>query len=113
VPEETTRDTSRTGERPIATRVVFEDDAVRVWDQVIGAGETLERHTHENDYVLITIAGEGPIEVHFHDGTGGPLGDELTLRTKRGDATFVPKGHTETAENRGEDYRAILVELKR
>lgn len=98
---------------PIATRVIFEDDDVRVWDQVLPAGATLGRHTHTNDYVLITVEGEGPLDVEFHDGTGGALGDTLTLRTRRGDATYVPKGHTETAVNGGEDYRAILVELKR
>jgi hypothetical protein len=33
--------------RPIATRVLYEDDEVRIWDQRIGAGETLGRHRHE------------------------------------------------------------------
>jgi hypothetical protein len=29
-----------------------------------------------------------------------------------GRADFVPKGHIETAVNQGDEYRAILVELK-
>jgi mannose-6-phosphate isomerase-like protein (cupin superfamily) len=103
----------RSHENPIATRVIYEDDEVRVWDQVIAAGATLGRHTHELDYVLVTVRGEGPLDVRFHDGSGGALGDRLMLRTRRGDATYVPKGHVETAINEGEEYRAILVELKR
>ncbi len=99
-------------ESRIATRVLYEDDEVRVWDQVIEAGATLGRHTHQNDYVLVTVRGTGPIEVVFHDGTGGELGEGLTLHSRRGDATYIPKGHTETAVNKGEAYRAILVELK-
>ncbi len=29
--------------RPIATKILYEDDEVRVWDQVINEGETLEQ----------------------------------------------------------------------
>jgi len=100
-------------DNPIATEVVYEDDEIRVWNQVIGAGDTLGRHTHEHDYVLVTVRSDGPMDVQFHDGTGGELGDGITLNAKRGDAFYVPKGHTETALNHGGEYRAILVELKR
>jgi len=99
--------------RPIATRVVFEDDEIRVWDQQIAAGETLGKHRHENDYVLVTVRADGPLQVAFHDGSGGEFGDGLTLESKRGDAYLVPKGHVETAHNEGGDYRAIVIELKR
>ena len=100
-------------ENPIATEVIYEDDEVRIWSQVIEPGKTLGRHTHQNDYVLVTVRGEGPLDVRFLGGTGGPLGDGLVLRTKRGDVQYVPKGHTETARNDGAEYRAILVELLR
>ena len=99
--------------RPIATEVVYEDDEVRIWNQVIPAGETLGRHRHDHDYVLVNVRGEGPLEVEFHDGTGGALGDGITLEPKPGQAFLVERGHVETAHNRGAEYRAILVELKR
>ena len=52
--------------------------------------------------------------MEFHGGTGGALGAGLTLpRSRRGEALFVEKGHVETAHNRGETTRAILVELKK
>lgn len=99
-------------DNPIATEVIYEDDEIRVWNQVIAPGATLGRHTHSNDYFLVTVRGDGPLEVEFHDATGGSLGNRISFRAGRGDAQFIPKGHIETAHNRGEEYRAILVELK-
>ncbi len=98
---------------PIATAVIYEDEHVRVWNQVVPAGATIQKHEHRNDYFLVHIAGEGPIDVTFHDGTGGDLGEHLAFVPKPGTADFVAKGHIETAHNRGGEYRAILVELKK
>jgi hypothetical protein len=98
---------------PIASRILFEDDEIRVWDQQIAAGHTLGKHRHDHDYVLVTVRADGPLNVAFHDGTGGPLGDGLTLDPKRGEAFLVPRGHVETAHNHGADYRAVVIELKR
>ena len=97
---------------PIATEVIYEDDHVRVWNQVIPEGATIPRHRHDHDYFLVHVTGEGPIEVTFHDGTGGKLGEQVTFRPKPGSADFIRKGHVETAHNRGDEYRAVLVELK-
>ena len=96
----------------IATKVVFEDDKVRVWNQVVPAGDEIPKHEHKHDYFLLNISGEGPIEVQFHDGTGGALGETFEFSPKPGSADFIKKGHIETAKNKGDDYHAILVELK-
>ena len=98
---------------PIATQVLYEDDFVRVWKQVVPADGVIPRHEHTHDYFLLNVAGEGPIDVEFHDGTGGPLGDRFSFEPKPGTADLIPKGHIETAHNQGEEYRAILVELKK
>ena len=95
----------------IATQVVYEDHEVRVWKQFVPAGGQIEKHSHEHDYFLLNISGEGPIKVKFHEGTGGALGEEFEFIPKPGSADFVRKGHIETALNAGQDYRAILVEL--
>jgi len=97
---------------PIATRVIYEDEHVRVWNQVVPAGGTIEKHVHTHDYFLLNVAGAGPIEVVFHDDTGGALGERFTFSPKPGTANFIRKGHVETAFNRGPEYRAVLVELK-
>ena len=57
----------------IATEVVFEDEEVRVWNQVVKKGEDIPKHEHRLDYFLLNISGEGPIHVQFHDETGGLL----------------------------------------
>ena len=97
---------------PIATKVIFEDEEVRVWNQVVGAGANIEKHEHAHDYFLLNVSGEGPVEVEFHNGTGGELGEKFTFSPKPGTADFVKKGHVETAINKGGEYHAILVELK-
>lgn len=100
--------------RPIATRVLFEDDEVRVWDQVIEAGETLGKHHHELDYVIVNVSDVGPFEVEFFDADGNSKKHSLTFpNAKRGGAMLVEKGHVEIARNLGPRYRAILVELKK
>ena len=97
---------------PIATAVIYEDDHVRVWNQVVPAGAPIPRHEHTHDYFLVNVRGEGPIKVNFHEGTGGALGEEITFSPTPGQADFVRKGHIETAVNEGEEYQAILVEFK-
>jgi len=97
---------------PIATEVIFEDERVRVWNQVVPAGGEIKRHRHDHDYYLINVSGAGPIEVLFHDSTGGEQGESVTFSPKPGSANYVKKGHVETAINHGDEYRAILVEFK-
>ncbi len=98
---------------PIATRIVFEDEYVRVWQQVVPAGGQIPKHKHEHDYFLVNVAGVGPFDITFHDGTGGKSGEQASFTPRPGTADYVRKGHIETAHNRGDEYRAVLVELKR
>jgi hypothetical protein len=100
-------------ENEIATKVVYEDDEVRVWKQLVPAGDDIAKHEHKHDYFLLNVSGEGPLQVEFHDGTGGQLGAHFEFSPKPGTADFVRKGHIENAHNAGDDYHAILVELKK
>ncbi|MDO9459253.1 MAG: hypothetical protein Q7N95_03950 [Alphaproteobacteria bacterium] len=99
--------------RPIATKILYEDDEVRVWDQVINAGETLGKHHHELDYVLVNVTDVGPFDVEFFDSDGSSKKASVEFpNAKRGGSMLVEKGHVEIAHNKGPRYRAILVELK-
>lgn len=99
--------------RPIASKILYEDDEVRVWDQVINAGETLGKHRHELDYVIVNVTDSGPFDVEFFDGDGIGKKQRFELAdSKRGGAMLVKKGHVEIAHNLGPRFRAILVELK-
>ena len=68
----------------IATEVVFEDEEVRVWNQVVKKREDIPKHEHRLDYFLLNISGEGPIHVQFHDGTGGASWRNLLVFFKAG-----------------------------
>lgn len=42
---------------PVGQRVVYEDDRVRVWDIVLEPGGYFGLHTHEHDYLIVTLEG--------------------------------------------------------
>lgn len=41
----------------IGTRLLFENERVRVWEQALAPGESFPRHRHEHDYVQIVVEG--------------------------------------------------------
>ncbi len=97
---------------PIATRILHEDERVRIWEQEIRPGEATAPHHHEHDYALIELGGEkvwveplgGRANPHFQKG--------FELPAARGNVYFVPRGSHEVATNTGSrPYRAILVEF--
>jgi len=43
----------------VGTKLIFENDRVRVWEFTLAAGESIGAHTHEHDYFFYPIEG-GP-----------------------------------------------------
>jgi hypothetical protein len=41
----------------VGTRIMFENDRVRVWDLALEPGESLEKHIHRLDYFFIVESG--------------------------------------------------------
>src|SRR6478736_5696816 len=41
----------------VGTRVMFENDRVRVWDLSLAPGESLAKHIHRTDYFFIVASG--------------------------------------------------------
>jgi hypothetical protein len=41
----------------VGTRLLFENDRVRVWDLSLAPGESLEKHVHRLDYVILVESG--------------------------------------------------------
>jgi hypothetical protein len=41
----------------VGTRLLFENDRVRVWDVSLEPGESLEKHIHRLDYVILVESG--------------------------------------------------------
>jgi catechol 2,3-dioxygenase-like lactoylglutathione lyase family enzyme len=41
----------------VGTRLMFENDRVRIWDFALAPGETLPRHVHRTDYLFVVTNG--------------------------------------------------------
>lgn len=91
---------------PVGTRVLFENDQVRVWEVELGPGETLPMHFHAHDYVVIIMT-DGTTRVDWEDGrsdTDTHYAGEVFWRT-------APHAHALT--NLGTaPYRNRFVEVK-
>ena len=100
---------------PIATKILYEDDEVRIWDQRLEPGEATPPHHHGNDYVLVDLDGD-QVEVFPVEGEPNPHGmpaEGFALPVQPRGCFAVPRGSTEIARNSGKRrYRAILVEFK-
>jgi hypothetical protein len=95
----------------IANRILYEDDQVRVWDQVMEPNSELKPHRHENDYVLVDLQG-AKLHVEMLPGNESEFEGEFEFEGKRGDVHIVKKGGVERAFNHSDKtYRSILIEL--
>lgn len=96
----------------IATRKLFENERVRIWEMDLQPGQDGDVHRHENDYVLVQIEGDRMAVVPEAD-TGGEYTEYLEADVEPGQIFFIPKGGIEKARNvGGKRYREILIELK-
>ena len=90
----------------VGTRVMFENDRARVWEQRLAPGESLPGHVHRLPYFYVVLTG-GSIR----------LGDGL-WRSRADEIDFYPiePGHERSdprLENVGDTvHRSIVVELK-
>ena len=106
----------------VGTRVVFEDDKIKVWELELSPGQKTQVHTHTMDYMFYVISGSS-LEIldennnaigvfDYNDGDVMPLkleGDELLVVGE--ESLRVPATHA--AQNVGDrPYREILIEKK-
>ena len=40
----------------VGTRVMFENERVRVWDLALAPGESIAKHIHRNDFFFIVVS---------------------------------------------------------
>ena len=93
-----------------ATRLLFEDERVRIWDMRLAPGEGSPLHRHEHDYYLVMQEG---------DMIGGvsPASEDtppFAMALPPGGATVgIERGALEWSVNVGqESFYEIVVELK-
>ena len=90
----------------MATKLLFENELVRVWEMYLAPGERSDRHRHDVPYLMCIVEGSR-IDAEI-DGVG-----HVEIPVQPGSVFFVPPGATETAINpSGQPFREILIELK-
>jgi len=96
----------------VATRLLLENERVRIWEMDLAPGEQSATHRHEHDYVLVQIDGDR-IAARFEPDTAGTYRDYVEGEVEPGKTRFIARGGIETAINVGaRRYREILIELK-
>lgn len=94
----------------VGTKLLFENDRVRVWDFRLAPGEQIPFHRHATDFLYVVI-GDGELQTLLPDGTADP-----PRAMDDGDVRFreVPGETIHAAKNTGKwPWRNIVVELKR
>ena len=97
----------------IATKLLMENDRVRIWEMRLAPGERSALHRHENDYVMIQIAGD-KMAADFEPDSGGPWGGlgRVEGDIVPGNFIWADRGGIETAVNIGDQpFYEIVVEL--
>jgi hypothetical protein len=96
----------------VATRLLFENARVRVWEMDLAPGARSATHRHAVDYVLVQIEGDR-IAAQPEPDTAGAYRDYIEADVVPGKVRYIVGGGIETAINVGRRrYREILIELK-
>ena len=100
--------TTGNDESAVGTKLLYENDQVKVWEFALEPGEAIPMHTHSMDYLFHVYQGS-TLEVSFPDDQ-----PKREIALKDGDVRFIPKGGRHTARNVGKQkYIEVLVELKK
>ncbi len=96
----------------VGTRLMFENERVRVWDLALAPGESLEKHIHRLDYFYLVESG-GLIRFADPDNPD----DRFDLQFTDGQVEFIPVGPEGKVDNRltnigTKHHRNYVVELK-
>lgn len=96
----------------VGTRVMYENDRVRVWDLSLAPGETLEKHIHQTDYFFIVESGG---LIRFADPDN--LSDYHDIQFQDDQVTFRAVGTEGKVDNRlinigTKHHRNYVIELK-
>jgi quercetin dioxygenase-like cupin family protein len=96
----------------IATKLLFENERVRIWELRLDPGEEGPLHRHECDHILVQISGDR-MAVVPHPTTKSPYDEYLEAEVVPGQHFYIPRGGVEIARNVGrEPYYELLIELK-
>lgn len=101
---------SKTISAQVGTKLLFENDRVRVWDLRLEPGQSTGLHRHTNDYLYVVI-GDGTLQALDADGNPKRLPElmhdgEVRFRTIDGQDVHEAVNVGDTP------WRNVIVELK-
>jgi beta-alanine degradation protein BauB len=96
----------------VATKLLFENERVKIWEMRLAPGEEGPLHRHERDHILVQIDGDR-MAVVPHPTTKSPYDEYLEADVVPGQYFYIPRGGVEVARNVGKQpYYELLIELK-
>ena len=96
----------------IATKLLFENERVRIWEMRLAPGESTPVHQHALDNILIQIDGDR-VAVQPEPDTVGPYKEYQEADVFPGNCLYIDKGGIERAVNIGtKGYHEVVIELK-
>jgi predicted metal-dependent enzyme (double-stranded beta helix superfamily) len=96
----------------IATRLLMENDRVKIWEMDLAPGEESDVHEHTMDYILVVLEGDRIAGVPEPD-SAGLYNQYIEVDVEPGNYYWIERGGIEIARNIGKKrYREIAIELK-
>jgi beta-alanine degradation protein BauB len=96
----------------VGSKVLYDDDRVRIWELRLGPGEASDVHRHELDYFLVQVDGDR-IAVAPEPDSEGEYREYFAADVKPGAVVAVRRGGVERAVNVGDrPYHEVIVEVK-
>lgn len=96
----------------VGTKLLLENDRVRVWQVRLDPGQQGDVHKHHLDHLLVQVAGDR-IAVIPEPDTEGPFRQYLEADVIPGAVVEVTRGGVESARNVGNlPYLEVVIELK-
>jgi hypothetical protein len=96
----------------VGTKLLFENDRVKVWEMALEPGEESAVHRHDLDYVMVQVDGDRMAGVSEPD-SQGPYPGYIEGEVSPGNALSAKRGGVEVARNVGKKaFYEIIVELK-
>ena len=96
----------------VGTRLLFENERVRVWDLALAPDEWLEKHIHREDFLFVVIQGGDLKHVDLQNPENDravSYEDDLVVFREAGESGTV---HNRLVNVGDAPYRNLVIELK-